>query len=263
MSNNLPYPTQYQQFNASAPQPYEQPPSYQPQQVYNQNESREQKFRNIINKYEISQFFADKLQKLNMFKIVFVFDDSGSMNATLSDSPLNTGLLKATRWDELQYFAKISIEIANVFNENGTDVYFLNRPMARSVCNSEQLIPYFQNKPSGYTPLAKCLNHVLSSNSEGNLGERKLLVIIVTDGEPTDDYDEDETMDYLNNWDRVIPRLDVVDDYRNERKEILQAQRRGFSFSFGDYVVKSLIGSIDESLDRIDEINSQGCCVIL
>jgi hypothetical protein len=71
--------------------------------------SREQMYREIIQKYEINRTFADKLQMLQGFKIVFVFDDSGSMKNTLDDSPLNksSSVMKATRWDELQYFANI------------------------------------------------------------------------------------------------------------------------------------------------------------
>jgi hypothetical protein len=41
-------------------------------------------------------------------------------------------------------------------------------------------------------------------------------------------------MSYLNNWDRTIPNLDVVDDYKSERKEILACQGKSFPFSFGD-----------------------------
>lgn len=289
MSYNNTYPAQTnfsnQNVQPTAPNPYDQPPSYQTseynaQNNFSPNNLREQKFSEIIMKYEISRFFSDKLQLLNMFKIVFVFDDSGSMNATLSDSPLNSGLLKATRWDELQYFSKISLDIANIFNQNGTDIYFLNRPMARNIYSTDQLFPYFQNKPSGYTPISRVLRTVLANNHPGELAERKLLVIIVTDGEPTDDYgrvdthtfkevlksrspttyttivsctDEDETMNYLNNWDRTLPRLDVVDDFRNERIEILRSQGQHFRFSFGDYVVKSMIGSIDPTLDNLDE----------
>lgn len=299
MANYAPYPTQ---MNANPPQPYpmpsapppvDQPPPYQATNFSNFSSpvlTREQKFGNIISKHEISKFFADKLQLLNMFKIVFVFDDSGSMNATLNESPLNSGLMKATRWNELEYFSKISIEIANIFNENGTDVYFLNRPMARNVRTPEDLIPYFQNKPNGYTPISRVLRDVLNQNNPSILGERKLLIILVTDGEPTDDYgrvdivtfkdilksrpihtfttivsctDEDETMNYLNNWDRNIPRLDVVDDFRSERMEILKKKGSSFRFSFGDYVVKSMIGSIDVSLDKWDERSPQDCCVIV
>jgi type IV secretory pathway VirB6-like protein len=39
---------------------------------------------------------------------------------------------------------------------------------------------------------------------------------------------------YLNNWDKKIPNLDVADDYRSERQEILQVQGKDFPFSFGD-----------------------------
>ena len=60
-------------------------------------------------------------------------------------------------------------------------------------------------------------------------------------------------MEYLNNWDQTIPRLDVIDDFRNEKLEILGAQGSNFKFSFGDYIVKSLIGSIDPEMDNMDE----------
>ena len=75
--------------------------------------------------------------------------------------------------------------------------------------------------------------------------------------------DEEESMDYLNNWDKNLPRLDVVDDYRSEKKEILNAQGSHFHFSYGDYVSKSLIGSIDPTVDHLDE-NKQNnnCCKV-
>jgi hypothetical protein len=258
---------------SSAPPPYQQQPMAM---------SREDRFRAIINRYEITENFSSRLQKLNSFKIVFVFDDSGSMNCVLEESPLNSGLLKATRWDELKYFSRMSIDIANIFNTDGTDVYFLNRPMARNIRNPDDLMPYFnkygrkklifrqfffliflidfQSPPNGYTPLARVVGTALNNNGPSFIGERKLLLIIVTDGEPTDDSgrsdipnfkrcllsrgpsvyttivsctDEDETMRYLNHWDRKIPRLDVVDDYKSERDEIRKAQGRNYTFTFG------------------------------
>ena len=65
----------------------------------------------------------------------------------------------------------------------------------------------------------------------------------------------------LIEWDRQIKNLDVVDDFRSERVEIKKKEGMAFRFSFGDYVVKSLIGSIDPTLDRMDEQNC--CCNIL
>ena len=113
------------------------PPSYQfatgadntsKRQEPNKN-SREHKFREIIQKHEISSDFANRLQQLQGFKVVFIFDDSGSMNTVLQDSPLNnsSNLFKATRWDELQYFSNIAIEIASLFDPEGCSVYYLNR----------------------------------------------------------------------------------------------------------------------------------------
>ena len=67
-------------------------------------------------------------------------------------------------------------------------------------------------------------------------------------------------MEYLNNWDQTIPRLDVIDDFRNEKLEILGAQGSNFKFSFGDYIVKSLIGSIDPEMDGLDE--AHGCYLL-
>ena len=74
--------------------------------------------------------------------------------------------------------------------------------------------------------------------------------------------DDDTSVSYLNKWDRKISNLDVVDDYRSERNEVLKARGKNYSFSFGDYVVKSLICSIDPEFDNLDENNNK-CCSIL
>lgn len=75
---------------------------------------------------------------------------------------------------------------------------------------------------------------------------------------------------YLNNWDKKIPNLDVADDYRSEREEIHSVQGKEFPFSFGDvskyrfyfkkiriyflkYVVKVLMGAVDDWFDTLDE----------
>jgi hypothetical protein len=246
----------------------------------NDNLTREEKFRDIINRHEISLYYSQKLQSLSLFKIVFIFDDSGSMNTSLNDSPLNTSSFKATRWDELQYFSKISIELANIFNENGSDAYFLNRPVVKNIRSISQLMPYFQSRPNGFTPLTRVLKNVLNDNCSHFVQEGKLLIVIITDGEPTDEHgkvdvrdfkralkdrhrnvyttivsatDDDTTMKYLDDWDVTIPRLDVVDDFRSERAQIMRHKGSDYRFTFGDYVVKSMVGSIDSSMDRKDE----------
>jgi hypothetical protein len=51
--------------------------------------------------------------------------------------------------------------------------------------------------------------------------------------------DDDDCIGYLNDWDKKISNLDVVDDYRNEKKEIQARQGKDFPFSFGD------VGQVD------------------
>ncbi len=148
----------------------------------------EQMFKKMIQKHRISGFFARKLKNLKKFKIVYILDDSGSMNTVLEDSPLNKGTFKATRWDELQDFINISIEIANIVNPEGCDVYFLNRRMVKNVKKSEDILSSFKHLPGGFTPITKILTKVLKNNMPNVLNDKKLLVIIVTDGEPTDSY---------------------------------------------------------------------------
>jgi hypothetical protein len=249
-----------------------------------QAQSKEEQFRGIIQRYEINADYANRLQSLVGFKIVFIFDDSSSMNSQLSDSPLLRTNPNVTRWNELEYFASISIEIANLFNSNGSDVYFLNRPAMKNVLDVGSVLNSFkQMKPNGYTPLTRTLETVLRDNLNLVNYEKKLLIIIVTDGEPTDDSghgdvhgfkkclksrtpvdriytsiiactDQDDSMEYLNKMDRNIKNLDVVDDFRSEKEEILKKSgSRSHQFTYGDYVCKCLLGSVDKSLDRADE----------
>ena len=73
--------------------------------------------------------------------------------------------------------------------------------------------------------------------------------------------DDEASVGYLNNLDKTCPGVDVCDDYLSERREILAAQGSRYPFSFGDYVVKTLLGPIDPSFDRLDE--KHGCCSVM
>jgi hypothetical protein len=120
-------------------------------------QSIDKSFNEIMQKHSISGFWSRKLKSLNNYKIVFILDDSGSMNKTLEDSPLNKGSFKATRWDELQEFIKISIEIANTVNPEGCDVYFLNRRMVKNVKKPDDILNSFKRSP-GFIKLILNLN---------------------------------------------------------------------------------------------------------
>ena len=85
------------------------PPSYQ--QV--EQMAYKEKLEEVKGKYEIGVKFSEKLQTLMGFKIVFIFDDSGSMASKLKDSPLNTPYLNVSFSVILLILSKTSL-LSNV-----------------------------------------------------------------------------------------------------------------------------------------------------
>lgn len=234
----------------------------------------------FVDYHKINRAFAAKLERLRGYEIVFICDDSGSMNTQLNDvvGPYEK---RQTRWDELKHTVSIVVNIASTLDPDGVDIYFLNRKPIFNVTKSEQLADSFAIPPQGATPLVSTLRRVLQDKKD-KINTRKLLIIIATDGEPTDvhgrvtieefrhvlQYEripiknvpvtimactDVNSIDYLNNWDKQIDHLDVVDDYKNEKNQILACQGANFPFSYGDYVVKILMGPIDKWFDDLDE----------
>lgn len=58
--------------------------------------------------------------------------------------------------------------------------------------------------------------------------------------------------------------VDVSEDYRGECRDVQRTRGRSYRFSFGDYIVKVLVGSIDPSVHNIDLPDGLcgGCCVV-
>lgn len=240
------------------------------------------RFDEIIKRYEISGRFASYLRQLDGFKVVIICDDSGSMNTTVTTPELTDHRSLQTRFQELKTTVSTVIEIVSIVCSDGVDVHFLNRPSVLNVANLSSVDSAFENKPSGYTPIYNALKKVIDSNIK-LLSEKKLLIVLATDGEPTDEFghtvgqkdliydllmsrhekiyvsifactDDDYSIGYLNDWDNKIPRLDVVDDFHSEKNKILSVQGPSFSFSRGDYVLKTILGSSVKEIDILDEI---------
>lgn len=237
------------------------------------------RFKEVCQLYEINNTFASKLKQLEKFKIVIIADDSGSMNSKITSIHRDSSAQESyTRWDELKEMVKIIIDISTAIDHKSLDLHFLNRPGLLNVTDSEYLDEIFMAKPKGYTPIVNSFDKIMREFCDTNR-----LIILVTDGVPTDtnghsntptfkkflqctrrsnDFvsiiactDDKKTMKYLNNWDKDISNLDVCDDYYSERKEISRAMGSDFQFSFGDYVVKCLLGSIDPWFDTLDEMH--------
>lgn len=239
--------------------------------------------QNILQKYDISGIFAQKLNMLQGFKIVLICDDSTSMRDILAHGQ--------TKWDELKHSVEIVLDVANAYQVD-CDVLFLNCMGLRNVKNISQLNEQFSQQPQGYTPLTKTFNLAIENNRM-ELNERKLLILIFTDGSPTAQNltseaaiqefyntlryrqpidklfvsiiactDDEYAIGYLNDWDNKIPNLDVVDDYQSEKKQIYKAKRIKTAFTFGDYISKILLGSFIKEIDKLDEPRKKKCTII-
>ncbi len=62
--------------------------------------------------------------------------------------------------------------------------------MIKNVINFEDIQENFRTNPGGFTPMAKIFNIVMKNSQQHNLEvnekPKKVLVVIATDGEPTD-----------------------------------------------------------------------------
>ncbi|CAF0865944.1 unnamed protein product [Rotaria sordida] len=274
-------------YGSNAPQqPYQNPYGSNPQQPqggyaggYNANTfgspAINDRLRAITGRYEINDTLAQRLNILQQFEIVLLCDDSGSMNTPVDGT---TG----TRWDELRSIVQIVMEIGTVFDSNGVDVHFLNRPSMPNVTDSRQVIESFSQRPGGLTPLTQALRRIFQSAASKPGSDKRLLVFVATDGAPTDPNgnvdiqslenlmrnerqanttyvtflactDDESSVAYLSQWDRTMMNVDVVDDYKTEREEVRRIRGNNYPFSFGDYVAKALLGAVDPQMDLLDE----------
>lgn len=221
------------------------------------------RFRWVFDMYEINPYFHQDLTTLERFEIVVLCDDSGSMNTRVD------GTAK-TRWDELKEVVQMVIDLGGVLDQTGIDIMFLNRPGMDNVRQFSQVEHLFRNRPSGSTPLGERLQE--ASRKKGPF--KPMLLIVATDGVPDNMKnfkkflkhrdpniyisilacsDKERDVGYLNKLDKKIPNLDVLDDYRSERKEVLKKQGKHFPYSFGDHVARMLLGPVYQKYDQLDE----------
>ena len=202
-------------------------------------------------------------------------DDSGSMNTTVDKT-------KRTRWDELRDIVKIILQIGTVFDRNGVDVYFLNRPPILKVTDPDAIDESFEEDPYGYSDLATALDYIFGLEVAQSRNDKKLLVFVATDAEPTNASDlkdlfslktvmrkkrrsdtthvmfllcndNPECVEFLSKWDRDMDNVDVLDDYRTERDKVRRTRGDTHPFGYGEYILKALLGAVDHKWDAIGE----------
>jgi len=241
------------------------------------------RFAQLVKSHELSPQVAQQLASvISNCEIVLLCDDSGSMASTIAEA--GTGK-QTTRWMELKRLVAVIIDYVTSINEAGLDLYFLNRGVVRGVKSVSGLQEVFSKDPGGGTPLIGALDTIYRDKQGGITKERQLLVVAVTDGEPSDGStdalcnairrkpqgchlsfaectDRPEDMDYLDELDRSIPNFDNTDDYREELIKVKKRMGANFKFDFNDYVTKILLATFYKQYWLLDQANS-GCCTIL
>lgn len=220
-----------------------------------------------LKKNGVSIAKAQEFAVLSSYDIALILDDSGSMSARSG---------KTTRWGELQGTVSQLIEIACCFDSDGIDAYFLNKgkiPNIKSASDS-RFTQAFSRGPSGGTPLTQTLQKALSDHT----GEKPLLLLILSDGEPSEGVnrltsviedsikrsqgriryqlmactDNDAAVAWMDELDVKHAEVDATDDYDTERAQVLKAGLFA-TFERGDWVAKALLGAVSKKWNCLDD----------
>ena len=249
------------------------------------NQQQLTKFEQLVKRKELNLNTAKKLSDiLSTCKVVLLCDDSDSMSQPIAEEGIDPFAPKlSTRWLELKKLAAVIIEFITSINDNGLDIYFLNRQKICNVSTVAGLQNIFNIPPCGGTGLTHSLMELYHDN-EDILKEKKLLIIVITDGEPTDDSndprgnlfktinyivsnshdnthvsfaectDNAEDMEYLDRWDGLLRNFDNTDDYREELLRVKSIQGQQFKFDYTDYVIKILLATFDRWYYNLDQV---------
>ena len=270
-------------------------------QIMQDNQLNLSKFDLLVKQKELNPVVAKQLYDvLNTCHIVLLCDDSSSMNQTIAAEGNDPFAVKtSTRWYELKKLAAALIEIITIVNPNGLDIYFLNRAIAHNVSSLVGLSNIFNIPPNGGTNISYALNKIYDDKKETLTKDKQLLIVVITDGEPTDGTnnprtnlydtirtitnrknvhvsfaectDQEEDMEYLDGWDKKLVNFDNTDDYREELRRVKAVNGINFKFDYTDYVIKILLATFIRSYFNLDQVDSTknipiddcDCCQIL
>lgn len=279
-------------------------------EMSNEDLMRELEYARERGEISMNPKYMKKLLQLKGFDIVIICDDSGSMLEP-SDYQPTTGLWQ-TRFNELENTVKKVGIIANVIDNNGIDLIFLNSGKYTNVKDDATVSRIFKNVWFRGTPLCNAYRQFIKTyypktydiarntglipaqNITKLLGlrkhtvhkgidsEKKILLIIATDGEPSDGSPEElrrlmevlnppnlyrsivactgsqHVLKFLKSMD-TLERTDVTDDFNSEKHVIDRIQQvydPSYSFSYDDYIAKILLGSIDPEIDQLNDEES-------
>ena len=213
---------------------------------------------------------------LTSFDTVFVIDDSGSM--------------VGRSWAETQRALEAITPICTAHDADGIDIFFLNAPDSEFYQNITSVATvreiFTSVRPRGQTPLGTKLNRILRPYLEKYArdpeGTKPMNVIVITDGEPSDD--PESTIIYaarkLNTldappWQVGIQFFQVgreqgareyllsldndLEDKKTGGRDMVDTQpwtnEDGYELN-GEGILKAVLGSVNKRLDnkRLDQL---------
>lgn len=239
----------------------------------------------LFAKYEIPIGMIGKLLALQKFDLLeFIVDDSSSMDIPIIKNP-SPGCKK--RWDEAQVRLKTMIEILAYIPTPTVVITFLNREMRIELERGKdpdlfidsavkEIDRVFANPPYGSTPILAALNSSFRKNGnksvaryffgdgvpDGGKEEISAISKLVQNREnperspitffPCSDKEKD--IEWMEQVEESAPFCAGLDDYNSEKEEILKDQGAALPYSYGLYLVSSLVAAMNpRDLDALDE----------
>jgi hypothetical protein len=233
---------------------------------------------NWISRSNVTGKFKTALLKLYNVKINIIVDNSESM--TIQDVYRNNNCL--SRWDETKLILEGLITLGVALNPNkGVNVYFINGESNNDKCvafdnvrNMLCMKKILDMGPHGNTPLCSATRRIEYENLtqttiniyliDGNpysqtvLNENSNNFLEIIKNQPENIYSSfvaitgnSQNISFLESLDDV-DRCDTCFLYNDEKRQV-QKYNKDISFTYGDYYAKIVAGSIDKSLDKIDE----------
>jgi uncharacterized protein YegL len=139
--------------------------------------------------------YQEAMKILAMYNIIFVLDDSGSMEGEL--------------WEEMLEAVDSVAKVANEYDDDGVDIHFLNSSKSFNLEKGSRVASEIQKRgisPRGGTPIGAKLDSIFKDYMEfyrihtaaQRRGEKSVLkpinVIVVTDGRPSDESKVDQAI---------------------------------------------------------------------
>ncbi|KIW59886.1 hypothetical protein PV05_00150 [Exophiala xenobiotica] len=239
--------------------------------------------------WRISPEIASDIVKLALYDVILYIDDSGSMQFEENGE----------RIDDLKLILSRVAYATSLFDEDGIQVRFMNSPDQGNNIRSEQQVTEMISRTrfSGLTPMGreldnKILRPLVLQNARNGTLRKPVLVITITDGQPTGESSGDvariiknasdelarnprygkgalafqfaqvgndlKAREFLSKLDEEPTIGDIIDCTSNYEVEADEMSRANPPVNLSPelWLIKLLLGSIDSSYDTKDEKSS-------